>query len=113
MNESEAAQVKLIDENRQLNRIIRSWQKFAEKMGEALGCDPLVDDELLKHANALLARNKRLAEALQEMTDGVFWMSGSADFGPEGQAYQGWLKFRPKIDIALKALSENKEQADG
>ena len=48
--------------------------------------------------------NKRLREALEEMLETVYWMSGSSDFSPEGQAHEGWIKVQPKIKKANKTL---------
>ena len=38
--------------------------------------------------------------SLEAMLDTVRWMSGSNDFGPEGQAWEGWQKVQPDIDKA-------------
>jgi len=40
------------------------------------------------------------AEIVDEYREALMWCSGSADFGPEGQAREGWLKgIQPLIDI--------------
>ena len=47
---------------------------------------------------ALRARCEALAEALREAMSDLQWMSGSADFSPEGQAHVGWVKVRENLD---------------
>ena len=39
------------------------------------------------------------AEIIDEYREALIWCGGSADFGPEGQAREGWLKgVKPFID---------------
>ena len=59
---------------------------------------------MYEDARELEAENKRLREALEEMLETVYWMSGSSDFSPEGQAHAGWVKVQPKIEKARQAL---------
>jgi hypothetical protein len=42
-------------------------------------------------------RVEELEAALLEAEGAIEWMSGSADFGPEGQAHDGWIKIRAKV----------------
>ena len=49
---------------------------------------------------------RRLLADLAELT---IWMTGSADFGPEGQAFVGWVKGKPALDRALAYLAEGTE----
>lgn len=51
------------------------------------------------YARADAAKKVRLH--LDEMIETVIWMSGSADFGPEGQAHEGWIKAREKLNAAM------------
>ena len=40
------------------------------------------------------------AEIIDEYREALIWCSGSADFGPRGQARKGWLKgVKPLIDV--------------
>lgn len=48
----------------------------------------------------------RLRRLLADLADLTIWMLGSADFGPKGQAYTGWVKGRPALDRALAYLTE-------
>jgi hypothetical protein len=48
-----------------------------------------------------MAEARRLLADLAELT---IWMTGSADFGPEGQAHVGWVKGKPALDRALVYL---------
>jgi hypothetical protein len=41
---------------------------------------------------------RQLREGLHEALDIIVWMSGSSDFSPEGEAYEGWKKARDKLD---------------
>jgi hypothetical protein len=41
---------------------------------------------------------------LADLADLTVWMTGSADFGPEGQAHAGWVKGRPALNRALAYL---------
>ena len=45
-----------------------------------------------------------LYRALEAARELYLWMTGSADFGPEGQAWEGWLKFQPTRDMVDAAL---------
>lgn len=58
----------------------------------------------------LIAESPVLLEALKEMTDMVIWMSGSPDFGPDGQAHEGWLRNRDKVNKALDAIAKAGEE---
>ena len=56
-----------------------------------------------KSATSALAMDSVLAEAFAEIIDeyreALLWCSGSTDFGPEGQAREGWIKgVQPLID---------------
>jgi hypothetical protein len=42
---------------------------------------------------------------LSDLVELTLWMTGSADFGPEGQAHAGWLKGKPALDRALLLLA--------
>jgi hypothetical protein len=46
---------------------------------------------------------------LADLADLTIWMTGSADFGPEGQAHEGWVKGKPALDRALAFLAETDE----
>ena len=46
----------------------------------------------------------QLRHHLNEMIETVQWMSGSADFGPDGQAHEGWLKAREKLKAAMDCV---------
>ena len=50
-----------------------------------------------------------LRALLADLADLTIWMSGSADFGPEGQAHVGWVKGKPALDRALAYLAEEAE----
>lgn len=39
---------------------------------------------------------------LGELIDAVQWMSGASDFGPDGNAHEGWIKTRAKLKEAMK-----------
>lgn len=52
----------------------------------------------LKEENAILL------ESLSNLVDIVFWMTGSNDFAPEGQAYEGWKKAQPKVYAAKELV---------
>lgn len=48
-------------------------------------------------------------EALKEALDIIEWMSGSADFAPGGQAYDGWQSAQGKIaDIKVAIMQSTK-----
>ena len=68
-------------------------------------------DEARAESAALRARCEALAEALREAMSDLQWMSGSADFSPEGQAHVGWVKVRENLDRynALLAASAPEE----
>ena len=60
-------------------------------------------------ANAhLIAAAPELLVALEEAIDTIIWMSGSADFGSEGQAHEGWMKARAKLGGMYKTVSRAK-----
>jgi len=42
---------------------------------------------------------------LKEMIDTVIWMSGSSDFSPEGQAWEGWVEAREKLSEAFEYVN--------
>jgi hypothetical protein len=44
--------------------------------------------------------------ALDDALGDIEWMSGSADFGPEGQVHEGWLKVRARLNEARAALTQ-------
>jgi hypothetical protein len=46
----------------------------------------------------------KLAKALYDAEEFYQWCSGSADFGPEGQAHVGYLKFRDTMRSHSEAL---------
>jgi hypothetical protein len=48
---------------------------------------------------------------LADLTDLTIWMTGSADFGPEGQAHIGWVKGKPALDRALAYLGKLDDNA--
>ena len=52
----------------------------------------------------LEAENTLLRKVLEEMIETVYWMSGSSDFSPEGQAHAGWVKVQPKVENARRVL---------
>lgn len=52
----------------------------------------------LKEENAILL------ESLSKLIDVVYWMTGSNDFTPEGQAYEGWKKVQPEVEAAKKLV---------
>jgi hypothetical protein len=60
----------------------------------------------LKEENAILL------ESLSKMIDVVLWMSGSNDFSPEGQAFEGWKKAQSDIDNAHKLVDSYKKKED-
>jgi hypothetical protein len=47
-----------------------------------------------------------LRTLLTDLVDLTIWMTGSADFGPEGEAHAGWVKGKPALDRALAYLAE-------
>ena len=67
----------------------------------------------------LEARLARAQEALADLVELTIFMSGSADFGPEGQAHEGWRRLKPALDRALAYLSNDpagcadQEERDG
>lgn len=63
----------------------------------------------------LIAAAPALLDALIEMVDAVQFMSGSADFGEDGLAHEGWLKVRPKLNVAMAtlALATGKPETEG
>jgi len=62
-------------------------------------------DEARAESAALRARCEALAEALREAMSDLQWMSGSADFSPEGQAHVGWVKVRENLDRYISLLA--------
>ena len=65
---------------------------------------PVEPSQLFDKIKSLEKENKRLREALEEILETVYWMSGSTDFSPGGQAHKGWVKAQPKIEKARRAL---------
>ena len=61
-------------------------------------------EQLADKVDMLSVENKRLREALENTLEVAYWMSGSTDFSPEGQAHKGWLLARPKLEKARQAL---------
>lgn len=48
---------------------------------------------------------RQLRAALEKACDVAVWMSGSADFGPEGVAFEGWVGgMRDRLFEALDTL---------
>ena len=45
---------------------------------------------------------------IEELIDTIQWMSGSADFGPEGMAREGWVIAREKLDNAISYVNDFK-----
>ena len=74
---------------------------------------PHETEEKLKRCSEEVERlkkeNKRLWEALEDTLEVAYWMSGSTDFSPEGQAHKGWLLARPKLEKARQALERGDE----
>lgn len=54
---------------------------------------------------SLISEVERLREALEEAISDIYWMSAASDFGPDGQAHNGWVKVREKTDRARALLS--------
>jgi hypothetical protein len=49
-------------------------------------------------------------DQIQELIDTIYWMSGSADFGYEGQAYEGWSRVRERIyELSAQLKGEPEE----
>ena len=58
-------------------------------------CKPTTSNKVM---DAELA--EAFAEIIDEYRRALMWCSGSADFGPEGQARYGWLQgVQPLIDV--------------
>jgi hypothetical protein len=55
---------------------------------------------------ALASSYQEAEKALRDVLDVAIWMSGSPSFGPEGEAHEGWVKARPKLDAAAAFLAE-------
>jgi hypothetical protein len=53
--------------------------------------------------------NQITLKLLRDMAETVIWMSGSSSFGPEGEAFKGWLKARKKLNRTLKFLERYKD----
>jgi hypothetical protein len=49
---------------------------------------------------------KDLVEACVAAIEIINWMSGSADFGPGGQAHTGWIKAQPAIADIRAAIAK-------
>lgn len=68
--------------------------------------------QLLNLTNAMresaeqeLGEVRKLLSDLAELT---IWMTGSADFGPGGQAHEGWVRLKPALDRALAYFEEER-----
>ena len=58
-------------------------------------CKPIASNKVM---DAELA--EAFAEIIDEYREALIWCSGSADFGPEGQARDEWIKgVQPLIDV--------------
>jgi hypothetical protein len=60
--------------------------------------------EVLEKEVALKERDNDMVELLNIALDNLIWCSGSADFGPEGQAHEGWKKGPQKTIEKLLAF---------
>jgi len=50
-----------------------------------------------------------LTTACEVLVDALRWTSGSYDFSPHGQAYEGWESVaRPAIQVGLAAIAKAK-----
>jgi hypothetical protein len=56
----------------------------------------IMDPNLPKNEREWWANHRlhELVEALKEATSTVQWMSAASDFGPDGQAHEGWVRVR-------------------
>ena len=68
--------------------------------------------KLRAEAHKLREERNTLLAALEGARVLSRWLAGSADFGPDGQAWEGWLKFQPErdaVDAALRLLGGDDE----
>jgi hypothetical protein len=64
---------------------LTAWEeREASACPEDIGFEEYIR-HLISERDAVLARSIKLEEM-------IIWMSGSSDFGPGGQAHEGWLK---------------------
>ena len=72
----------------------------APRIAEALGIDPDLPLDTLR----------RRHEILGELCEVIIWMSGSADFGPDGPAGEHWQSWaRPLLFEALALTRDDQE----
>ena len=88
-----------------LNKLINgeiTKEQFNQEMQRTLRQEA---ERILNEKPRLIQNNKQLQEALQDVLDVAYWMSGSADFSPGGQAHAGWVSVaRPKLEKARRVL---------
>lgn len=102
LNRAETAESALADEMQEGSFISQDWAQKLDAAEAAL-CETRND---LQKA---MLREHRLRDALESIVDIIFWMSGSNDFGPEGQAHKGWVASQPALAKARAALAHDAE----
>jgi hypothetical protein len=63
----------------------------------------MIADDFRKGVPIEEAELGRLKKLLSQAADIIIWMSGSADFGPGGQAHAGWIKNRATLNAIMAA----------
>lgn len=71
-----------------VERFLRAEGRLPTESGDA--------DPLRRDATALLG-------LLNNAMEDIYWMSAASDFGPEGQAHEGWVKVRNRTKRASNA----------
>lgn len=89
--------------------------QYGAAMNAAIGIVQAVfaqsdEQSVLSDREALQAELVRLRTYIESLFETIYWMSGSSDFAPEGQAHQGWLKAQTEIEQARAALKGKGEE---
>ena len=99
--------------------LVRSNDKLRQELGElrarlersretsAKWCNDAGHENI--RAEKAEQQRDRMGEALRDALDIVLWMSGSADFSPDGQAYDGWVKSQVRLAGCRAAFVEVKK----
>ena len=66
-------------------------EEFIESMRNEIG------PEYSKDYDREFAYIRQLAKENEKLKGHIQWMSGSPSFGPEGDAFKGWLKVRKEV----------------
>ena len=67
---------------------------------------PMVEKVLLGRIAELITSLTEAHRDADALADTVIWMTGSADFGPGGAAFEGWQKAQASIAPALARTAE-------